>query len=297
MANATNALPGDIRRPSRGTPSVLTEAELDRFRDEGFVVPSFRLSNDEVARLQGMILRLVADNPQFEDFLMQGPHVPGTGGLGLKSFPGWMEFAAHPKILDMIEQIMGPDIILRGTAAFYKRAGQGPATAWHRDATGQAIKPLRGTHVWIAASDTRVENACLRFIPGSQKAQVLGTHKVGDFDRRHPDGSIGQAVLEKDQFDESQAVSVEVEAGQMIIFDLFTIHGSWPNSGDRERASYALRYMPAASFYDHDAASPEKRESNRNKGYGHHMRPLFLVRGENRAGSDLSRGHPEQGNA
>ncbi len=81
----------------------------------------------------------------------------------------------------------------------------------------------------------------------------------------------------------------------MIIFDLFTIHGSWPNSGARERASYALRYMPGTSFYDHDAADSGKKE-NRTKGFGNHMRPLFLLRGENRAGNDLKRGHREDGN-
>ncbi len=182
MAN-TNALLGNLTTASRGEQNVLTPQELENFHRDGFVVPRFRLSDDEASRLRGMILRLVAENPEFADFLMQAPHVPGSGGLGLKSFPGWMEFAAHPAILDLIEQIIGPDIILRGTAAFYKRAGKGPATVWHRDATGQAITPLRGAHVWVAASESRLDNACLRFIPGSHKSQTLGKHVFGDYDR------------------------------------------------------------------------------------------------------------------
>lgn len=56
-------------------------------------------------------------NSRFADFLMQSPHTPGHAMQELKSFPGWMEFAAHPMILDMVEQIMGPDIILRGCGA------------------------------------------------------------------------------------------------------------------------------------------------------------------------------------
>ena len=268
---------------------LLTEQELRSFHDNGFVVPRFRFSQDEVSRLRGLIMRLVEENPHLADYLMAGPHVPGSGGLGLKSFPGWMDFAAHPRILDLVEQISGPDIILRGTAAFYKRAAQGPATAWHRDATGQAIDPLRGTHIWIAASDSFVENACLRFIPGSHKSQSVGKHSLYGFDGRHKDGSVGNAVLAENEYDEKKAVSVEIEAGQMIIFDLFTIHASWPNSGTRERASYALRYMPATSFYNHDAkAIGERKDTN----YAQNMRPLILVRGENRAGNDLKRGHP-----
>lgn len=289
MENRVQA-PSGHADPTRPVPSVLSQQELEAFDRDGFVVPQFRLSPDEIGRLRGLILRLVAENPQFEDFLMPGPHVPGSGGLNLKSFPGWMEFAAHPRILDMIEQIAGPDIILRGTAAFYKRAGKGPATAWHRDATGQAITPLMGTHVWIAASDTYVENACLRLIPGSHKGRTVGKHSLYGFDGRHADGSVGNAVLAEEEYDEKQAVSLELESGQMIIFDLFTAHASWPNSGTRERASYALRYMPATSFYDHDAAAAKGRTDTN---YGHHMRPLILVRGVNRAGNDLRRGHPE----
>src|SRR5262249_8762014 len=157
-----------------------------------------------------------------------GPHIPGAGNL--RSGPGWMEFATHPVILDMIEQTIGPDIILRGTIVFYKRPSTGTATPWHRDALSIAISPLATTSVWIAASDSRVDNACLRFIPGSHKTRSRGTHTY--------DPAVKAPVLDPSEFDAGAAVDVQVEAGQMIIFDIFTVHGSRPNLGTRERAAF-----------------------------------------------------------
>jgi chlorinating enzyme len=275
--------------PSSADSNRLTAQDLVAYERDGFVVPRFRFSKSEISRLRDLCLKLVADNPKYADYLMQSPHVPGNGVQGLKTTPGWMEFAAHPLVLDMIEQIMGPDIILRGTAAFYKRTGTGPATAWHRDASNLPITPLRSTHVWIAASDCYIENACLRFLPGSHMEKKAGNHIIREFEYRQPDGSVGPALV-KGEYDDRNAVDLEMEAGQIVIFDVFTAHASRPNLGTRERVSYALRYMPATSRYDHDSVSPELS----TKGYSHHMRPLMLLRGVNHAGNDLKRGHPGQ---
>jgi ectoine hydroxylase-related dioxygenase (phytanoyl-CoA dioxygenase family) len=231
------------------------------------------------------MFKLVADNPALADKMMNLPHIPGAGVQGLKSDPGWMEFATHPVIVDMVEQIVGPDIILRGSAVFYKRAGNGPATPWHRDSAVLPIKPMRAMAVWIAASDTSVVNACLRFIPGSHRNQSRGAHRQ---DPRQ--GVTFGLTLDESEYDESTAVDVEVEAGQMVIFDVFTIHGSRSNLGTRERAAYAVRFMPATSHFDHDA--PDDRDSGSYVPFA--KRPLILLRGVDRAGNDFRRGHPGQ---
>ena len=85
--------------------ALLTPQEIDRYHEDGFVIPQFRLSQEEVERLPGLILRLVEENPKAADHVMNSPHVPGSGVQGLKSFPGWMEFVAHPAILDMVQQL------------------------------------------------------------------------------------------------------------------------------------------------------------------------------------------------
>ena len=109
-------------------------------------------------------------------------------------------------------------------------------------------------------------------------------HLAGALRATRVAGSLGE-----EEYDERQARDVELEAGQMVIFDAFLIHGSQPNKGTRDRTGYGLRFMPATSHFDHDA-TVHKTEP----GAGHHVRPLILVRGVNRCAlNDFSRGHPD----
>jgi len=264
-------------------PGVLAPEEVAAYRRDGYIVPRWRLPADDLERLQGLMTRLVADNPTLLDKPIVSPHIPGGGAQGLKAAPGWREIATHPRIIDIVEQIVGPDIVLWGSSVFYKRAVAGPSTAWHRDAQAwPMIKPIAATSVWIAVSDSTVENGCLRVIPGSHAARTIGEH--GDAD---PTGSIVARSLAAHEFDEGAAVDVELEAGQMVLFDVYTIHGGGPNHGTLPRAGYALRFMPATSHFDHDSA-----DNRGAPGYAHDTRALLLVRGVDRSGlNDFRRGH------
>lgn len=273
--------------PQGANGPLLTAADLEKLERDGFVVPRFRFSEAETGRLRALLYRLFELNPHNMSHT-NSPHVPGSGTMGVKSFPGWMEFCEHPAVLDMIEQVIGPDIILYGTSTFYKKAEKGRATPWHRDSATQ-IKPPVSPLVWIAATDAVVENGCLRFIPGTHRDAVLGEHK----EWKYEDATIGYETgiqLDPKIYEDrvGSAVDVELEAGQMIIFHSRTIHSSHPNQGTRgDRASFTLRYMPGTSRYGHDDV-PERSRGH----HGFHTRPLILVRGVDRAGNDFRRGHP-----
>src|SRR3954466_13742184 len=107
--------------------SRLQSDELEAYHRDGFVVPRFRLPPADLAELQALSAKLVADNPHLIDQPLACPHVPDSGVQGLKTTSDWMHVSTHPAILDMIEQIIGPDIILWGSNLFYKRAQAGPA--------------------------------------------------------------------------------------------------------------------------------------------------------------------------
>lgn len=265
------------------TAHVLGVAEIAAYRRDGYLVPRWRLPAADMAKLQRLMARLAEDNPVLLDKPVIGPHLPGSGVQGLKAAPGWIDIATHPRILDMVAQLDGPDLVLWGSSVFYKRAVAGPATAWHRDAKSwPMIRPLAATSVWIAATESHRGNGCLRVVPGSHRAREAGEHGEA-----HPTASIVARSLAAHEFDESTAVDVELAPGQMVIFDVFTIHGGEANPGAVPRAGYALRFMPATSHYDHDAAGDRDRP-----GYAHDTRPLLLVRGVDRCGrNDFTRGH------
>ena len=265
------------------TSGSLSQDEVETYQREGYLVPRFRFDGTDLSRLQQLMTNLVNDNPQLLDQPIPGPHIPGSGVQGLKVGPGWAHFATHPAIVDMIEQIVGPDIVLWGTTVFYKRAHAGPETPWHRDGAYWPIKPLATTSVWIAVTESTRDNGCLRFIAGSHASRQLGRHvemeRTGlGFHRSVPEQEI----------DPGRIRDIELEPGQMVIFDVYGIHGASPNRGTKPRAGYSLRFMPSTSHYDHEAA--EDRDA---PGNAHHTRPLILVRGVDRCGkNDFRRGHP-----
>ena len=273
------------QREGRGV-SILSDAEVAAFREEGVLVPGFRLPEDVLGRLQSLAARLISDNPHLGDEPVASPHVPGSGVQNVRSGPAWIDVPTFPPLLDLVEQLIGPDVILWGTTLFHKPAGLARGVPWHRDGRYWPIKPLATTSVWIAVTDCTAENGCLRVIPGSHAAREIGRHF-----RDHSDRVTIPETLCEDEFDETDARDLELEAGQMAVFDIYMIHGSNPNPTGAPRIGYALRFMPATSHYDHhDLPIPDSR------GSAHHTRPLLLVRGRDVSGrNDFTIGHPHAG--
>jgi ectoine hydroxylase-related dioxygenase (phytanoyl-CoA dioxygenase family) len=261
---------------------ILAADEIAAYHRDGFVVPRHRLTSTQQAQLQRLTGQLLADNPYLQDTPLTCPHVPNSGVQGLKSSPEWLKASTHTAILDMMEQLLGPDLILWGSNLFYKRAMEGPATPWHRDGAHWVMRPLVTVSVWIAVTDSTLDNGCLQFIPGSHASGKLGEH----YDATEA-GLIFPGTIRAHEFDETAAQDIEVEAGQMVLFDAFTIHGARANRGTRPRGGYSLRFMPATCHFHHEAAV--RRDT---PGSGQHTRPLILVRGVDRAGNDFKRGHP-----
>jgi ectoine hydroxylase-related dioxygenase (phytanoyl-CoA dioxygenase family) len=264
---------------------ILSDDEIAAYRRDGYVVPRFRLEGGDLEALQQAVGEVVSDNPGLLDQAIVSPHIRGSGvqGLEVRSPDYWMRIASHPKIVDMVAQVVGPDIILWGSTLFYKRALAGPETGWHRDGQVWPIKPLETTTVWIAATESNTQNGCLRVIPGSHSARRVGEHVFQD--RKD---MIVRRSLAQDEFDESLSRDIELEPGQMVMFDVYTVHGAAHNRGTIPRAGYALRFMPATSHFDHEGA-----EHRGEPGYAHDTRALVLMRGADRSGrNDFRRGHP-----
>ena len=105
---------------------------------------------------------------------------------------------AIPNILDMAEQLIGPDIALWNMSFFAKPALNGKKTPYHQDGEYWPIRPLATCTVWIAVDDATVENGCLRFIPGSHKDKRLMAHEQ----KNNPEYVL-QQELKATEFDES----------------------------------------------------------------------------------------------
>jgi len=191
-----------------------------------------------------------------------------------------LECTRHPDILDMVEQLIGPDLIMWGSQVFSKAAGDGLAIPWHQDGQYWPMRPLRNVTVWVAIDPARVENGCMRVIPGTHHGG-LKAHAFTD----RPGLALNQGLV--DPVDESSARNVELEPGQVSLHDAMVVHGSNANRSGLRRCGYAIRYMPATSHFDR-TIPPTRIAANQVIDFS--KRPIWLVRGQDRAGNDFSIG-------
>ncbi len=199
----------------------LSQAEVETYRRDGLVVPEYRVAPDLLAEIRAALDRLLAANPESDRNVMICPHLTGHGPGALDGESVWLEWAGHPDFLDMIEQVIGPDILLRGTTIFGKPAGTGQVIPWHQGAPHWPISPPATTSIWIALDACTPENGCLQYIPGSHRGS----------------------------------------AGRISIHDTWLVHGSEPNRSDRRRAAFTLRYMSAAAHFGHVGGNEAARRA------------------------------------
>lgn len=176
------------------------------------------------------------------------------------------------QIVDKLESILGPDLICWRSELFPKYPGD-EGTDWHQadtfaHASGkpQVVWPMNedfggAITVWTALTDSSEENGCLRFIPGTHEEMFYDESKNMEY---NPDGvnklekdgikrgffGYDYRNLQKDpnfKPEEDKAVSIEMRAGQFVIFWSTLMHSSFPNnSKDKTRMGFACRYVPAA---------------------------------------------------
>jgi hypothetical protein len=264
-------------------PNPLDDAEVARYRADGYVIPRWRLPQAKVEFLRDALGRLIADNPTIRPEKLISAHIK-NGPENTRGNDAFLEFAHEPDLLDLVEQVVGPDIILWGCQVFCKPAGDGMEVPMHQDGRYWPIRPLATCTAWVAIDDSRPENGCMRVIPGSHRRGQVYTHRKDP----RPDLAL-DLVLEDGQLDPESARDIELAAGQLSLHDVYLVHGSNANRSARRRAGVAIRYMPATSLFDRTIL---KRQT-RTEGYvvDFTTRPIWLVRGQDRAGNDFTVGH------
>ncbi len=151
------------------------------------------------------------------------------------------DLVTHPRVLDIAESLIGPDILLLGTRTFCKYGPSDDFVAWHQDLKYWGLDPSVAINAWIAIDDCNADNGCLRYIPGSHKWEVREHAKAAQAGNLL---SINQELpLSEDE--EARAIDVELEAGQISVHDGMLTHGSNANHSTRRRCGMAMVYVPA----------------------------------------------------
>jgi non-haem Fe2+, alpha-ketoglutarate-dependent halogenase len=185
------------------------------------------------------------------------------------------EIVRNPRVLDAVESVLGPNLLVWGTSFFIKEPRNKSFVSWHQDLTYWGLEPADIVTAWIALSESTLENGAMRVIPGTHTMDVVA----------HTDTFAANNLLSRGQeisveVDEAQAVALELRPGEMSLHHVKLIHGSDPNPSEKRRIGLAVRYIP--TYVRQSAGMRDSATLVRGSdGFGH-FRP------EQRPAADLS---------
>lgn len=211
----------------------LTSDEVESFRRDGYLLYREQLlSAEKFDRLSAIFEEHLADKGEKLSDELDKPHFRDERLL---------EFLLADEVLDLVEPLVGPNIILWSSHFISKDPGTGRATPWHEDSAyweGRLSAYDRIVTVWLSLDGSDRENGCMRVIPG--------THANGFSTYVPVDKSVNTFHAEIVGVEEERAVDFELAPGECSLHDGRIVHGARPNTSARRRTGYTMRYFPAS---------------------------------------------------
>jgi ectoine hydroxylase-related dioxygenase (phytanoyl-CoA dioxygenase family) len=217
--------------------SGLTEAQMLHYEEAGYYFPLRVFSEPEVQEFQASYLNYVTQCGARLQSLPANEHYMLLSET--HTFLNWAyRIASHPNVLDAIECLLGPDLLVWSSRWFSKMPGDKTYVSWHQDATYWGLHPLQVVTAWIAISDSNADNGGMRVIPGTHKYPLLPQIETYAADNAL---SRGQEIAA--EVDEAQAVDIVLRPGDMSLHHVGIVHGSKANTSNKPRIGLAVRYV------------------------------------------------------
>ena len=216
----------------------LTDAQCRRFHEHGIVYPVRVLSAQQADWYRDQCDRLEAE-------LGGRPRTVEVRQMHLH-FPWAYELATESRILDAVEDLLGPNLVIWATELFAKHAHDAAVSiGWHRDGPYMGLDPAQTLTAWIALSPSNAGNGCMRFVPESDRKRDINWQTCHERN--------GKPAAEARNAPEQENEAVVLEPGEMSLHDVFVLHGSDANQGQTKRVGFAVRFTtpdarPAADF-------------------------------------------------
>jgi hypothetical protein len=211
-------------------PMALAAPQVGQYRRDGYVCP---VPVMPAAEALGLRHRLEAVEAR------QGGKLEAAQRSRAFLLFKWLdELIRDPRVLDPVEQLIGPDILCWSTIFWIKDAGAKSFVSWHQDNTYWGLSSRNVVTAWFAMSEASVEAGCMKVMPGTHLGEAL-SHE----DTYHEDNMLtrGQAIP---GLDESRAVFMPLRAGEMSLHNYCLAHGSGPNLSADRRIGVSMHFMP-----------------------------------------------------
>jgi non-haem Fe2+, alpha-ketoglutarate-dependent halogenase len=198
---------------------------IDVYERDGVVFPIRVLSDGEVREFRGELEVVARDGARRMDQL----HMRYEWAFRL---------ASHPAVLDAVESLIGPEILIDGNLVFYKPPHDASYASWHQDSVYSGWHLTPSVSAWIALTASDPANGCMRVIPGSHKQGLLEHDNVQD---PHMLNRRGERL--RMDVDETQAIDLVLRPGEMSLHHTNIVHGSNPNTSDGPRIGFIVRFV------------------------------------------------------
>lgn len=198
---------------------------IDVYEEQGIVFPIRVLSDVEVAEFRSELEKVTRDGARRLDQL----HL---------TYPWAYRLASHRAVLDAVESLIGPEILIDGNLVFYKPPHDEGYASWHQDSVYSGWHLTPSVSAWIALTASEPANGCMRVLPGSHRHGLLKHDNVQDPNLLNKRGERLRMDV-----DESQAVDVVLKPGEMSLHHTNIVHGSNPNTSDGPRIGFIVRFV------------------------------------------------------
>lgn len=209
-------------------PKMLTNEQVEQYNSQGYAFPFRALDTEEAAKARKQLEDIEARvGAEAYTFLGYKAHLP---------FKFLTDIIRHPKILDAVEDIIGPDILCWGGGFFQKNAHDGRFISWHQDSYYYGIDPPETITAWLAFSPSNELSGSVRVIPGSQFEAREWIEAPSENNMLMRGQTIPNVETE-------QSIYMNLEPGEFSLHHESIVHGSDPNESDDRRIGYSIHYI------------------------------------------------------
>ncbi|CAA9564659.1 MAG: Phytanoyl-CoA dioxygenase, peroxisomal precursor [uncultured Thermomicrobiales bacterium] len=268
--------------PATAAPYRVSVEQYITFRKQGFLVVRGLVSPAEIAELRTHIEDLTQGRlpEQSGHLLANGDHSSGVATQELAAPPAHLSpeekadfflrihmlhrhlelherYLLHPRVLDVLQALIGPDILALQTMLFVKGPGK-PGQGWHQDSYYIPTHPDSLCGAWIAIDDCDERNGAIWYASGSQHEPVYPPTSGYGFGDRNLEGISGVSGVSNPNDDENDLSPIadryphllaSATAGDVVFFGGHVLHRSKTNwTTDRFRRSFVGHYCNARSF-------------------------------------------------
>lgn len=226
---------------------MLTETQtdiVDQYEKEGYVIVRNVLDEGLVAEARDHIEWLLEKNP--------GVRPENLGHHYMTKDAFWVRLVSDDRLLDVAEQFIGPDLGLFASHYIAKPPKTGKSVPWHQDGSYWPLEPMEVITFWLSFDLVNAENGCMKVVPGTQGKKLISKEEYV----KQGEESAFDVAMDLSMIDESKAVDINLNPGDISIHHPNVFHGSNTNRSDRWRRGLTIRYIPTSTRITRDAPHP-----------------------------------------